>query len=94
MQLLRFPTFISLFTFSLVQMGWRSAGRILDLIKAETELDENAGRPRGPIGGEIVFENVTFAYGGRAGRWRTSRSGPRRARRSRSSARPARARAR
>ena len=44
MDMLRFPTFISLFTFSLVQLGLASAERILALIMAETELDENTRR--------------------------------------------------
>ena len=38
---LRFTTFISIFSFNLVQLGMASAGRILNMIKTETELDEN-----------------------------------------------------
>jgi ATP-binding cassette subfamily B protein len=63
-QLLRFPTFISIFTFSLVQLGLVSAGRILGLMAEETDLDENAGGHRAPIAGEIVFDRVSFAYDG------------------------------
>jgi ATP-binding cassette, subfamily B, bacterial len=59
---LRFPTFISLFSFSLVQLGIAGAERILSLIKAETELDENAAGVAQPIAGEVVFENVSFGY--------------------------------
>src|SRR5262245_37362893 len=59
---LRFPTFISLFSFALVQIGIAGAERILELIKAETELDENAAGHAAPIAGEIVFENVSFGY--------------------------------
>jgi ATP-binding cassette subfamily B protein len=59
---LRFPTFISLFSFLLVQLGISSAERILDLINDETELDENSAGRREPIRGEIVFENVSFGY--------------------------------
>jgi ATP-binding cassette, subfamily B, bacterial len=59
---LRFPTFISLFSFALVQIGIAGAERILELIKAETELDENAGGHAAPIAGEIAFENVSFGY--------------------------------
>src|SRR5262249_9829721 len=59
---LRFPTFISLFSFALVQIGLAGAERILDLIKAETELDENAGGHAASIKGAIVFENVSFGY--------------------------------
>ncbi len=59
---LRFPTFISLFSFSLVQLGVAGARRILELIQAETELDENAGGIARPIQGAIQFENVSFGY--------------------------------
>ena len=41
---LRFPTFISIFTFNLVQLGLASARRILEMINTETELDENPQR--------------------------------------------------
>ena len=61
---LGFPTFISTFTFSLVQMGLASAGRILVLMKEETELDQNAGGHTGSMTGDIVFDHVTFGYGG------------------------------
>ena len=59
---LRFPTFISLFSFSLVQLGIAGAERILALINNETELDENAAGLSRPIDGAIVFENVSFGY--------------------------------
>ncbi len=62
--LLDFPTFISIFTFSLVQLGIASAGRILTLINTETELDENEAGVRQPIRGEVVFDHVSFAYDG------------------------------
>jgi ATP-binding cassette subfamily B protein len=60
MGVLRFPAFISIFTFSLVQMGLAGARRILDLMQEETELDENRDGYAAPIRGEIVFEKVTF----------------------------------
>ena len=60
MGVLRFPAFISIFTFSLVQMGLAGARRILDLMQEETELDENRDGYAAAIQGEIVFENVTF----------------------------------
>lgn len=62
MNLLRFPTFISVFSFSLVQLGIASAERILQIIRAETGLDENARGHAGAIAGAIVFENVSFGY--------------------------------
>jgi ATP-binding cassette subfamily B protein len=61
---LRFPTFISIFSFNLVQLGIASAARILEMINTETDLDENeAGRSQ-PIEGEVVFENIAFGYNG------------------------------
>ena len=60
MGVLRFPAFISIFTFSLVQMGLAGANRILELMKEETELDENKAGYAAPVRGEIVFDHVTF----------------------------------
>ena len=61
---LRFTTFISIFSFNLVQLGMASARRILRMIKTETELDQNLGGISKPIEGEVVFENVSFSYDG------------------------------
>jgi ATP-binding cassette subfamily B protein len=61
MAILRFPIFISVFSFSLMQLGVASAGRILKVINTETEMDENEGGYEAAIKGEIIFENVTFA---------------------------------
>ncbi len=63
MGVLRFPAFISIFTFSLIQLGLAGAERILSLMAEETELDENKEGHQAPIRGEIVFENVTFRQG-------------------------------
>jgi len=61
---LRFPTFISIFSFNLVQLGVASAERILALLRTETDLDENIGGVTQEIQGEVIFENVSFAYNG------------------------------
>jgi ATP-binding cassette subfamily B protein len=61
---LRFPTFISIFTFSLVQLGLASSDRILETIKTETELDENPAGASQEMQGEVRFEHVSFAYDG------------------------------
>jgi len=61
---LRFPTFISIFSFNQVQLGVASAERILELINTETELDENPAGVARPIHGEVVFDNVSFSYDG------------------------------
>ena len=66
MAVIRFPTFISNWSFNLVQLGIAGAGRILKILKEETQLDENVDGYSGKMGemrGEIVFDNVTFSYG-------------------------------
>ena len=63
MGLLRFPTFISIFTFSLVQLGLAGADRILSLMREETELDENEAGHKEAMRGRIVFDKVTFGFG-------------------------------
>jgi ATP-binding cassette subfamily B protein len=60
---LRYPVWLSIWTFNLVQLGLAAARRILSLINEETELDENEGGYQAPIAGEIVFEHVSFSYG-------------------------------
>ena len=61
---LRFPTFISIFSFNLVQLGIASANRILEMVNTETDLDENEAGVSQPIVGQVKFENVSFAYNG------------------------------
>jgi ATP-binding cassette subfamily B protein len=62
---LRFPTFISIFTFNLVQLGVAGAERLLGLINTETELDENEAGAASLVHGEVVFEDVSFQYNGK-----------------------------
>jgi len=59
---LRFPTFTSIFTFQLAQLGVASARRILELINTETELDENEGGVARTIEGAVEFRDVSFGY--------------------------------
>jgi ATP-binding cassette subfamily B protein len=63
MDTLRSPTMFSLTTFAAVQLGLASAQRMLSLITARTELDENTGGYSAPMRGEIAFEGVSFGYG-------------------------------
>lgn len=60
--LLRFPTFISIFVFSLVQLGYASAERILSLITEQSDLDENTQGYSARMRGDIEFQNVSFGY--------------------------------
>jgi ATP-binding cassette subfamily B protein len=64
MNILRFPTFISIFSFVLVQLGFAGSERVLELIKMETEMDENAGGLARTMEGAITFENVSFSFAG------------------------------
>ncbi len=64
--ILRFPTFISIFSFNLVQLGIASARRILEMINTESELDENDSGVSQPIRGQVIFDNVSFGYNGSA----------------------------
>jgi ATP-binding cassette subfamily B protein len=60
----RFVTFISLFSFNMVQHGMASAGRILSVIQTTTDLDQNLGGLSRPIRGRVEFREVGFAYNG------------------------------
>ena len=62
MQQLGFPAFISIFSFSMVQMGLSAAARVLGVIREETELDQNAAGYSGDMLGGIEFDDVTFSY--------------------------------
>jgi ATP-binding cassette, subfamily B, bacterial len=62
LQLFGFPTFVSLFAYSQVSLGFAGARRILELIDRENDLDQNLGGYAGPMRGEIEFRDVTFAY--------------------------------
>ena len=70
------PTIMSLTTFAAVQLGLASAARILSVITAKTELDENSGGYSAPMRGEIVFEDVSFGYAESvvSGRWSVASS--------------------
>ncbi len=57
-----FPVFVSLFAYSQVSSGISSARRILELLRAETQLDRNEGGYAQPMRGAIRFERVTFRY--------------------------------
>ncbi|UBU12679.1 ABC transporter ATP-binding protein [Nonomuraea gerenzanensis] len=62
MGMLGFPTQMSIFTFSLIQIGIVSARRILGLITSESEIEQRPDGHAAPVSGEIVFEDVTFGY--------------------------------
>ncbi len=57
-----FPTWAGQFAYSRVASGLASARRLLELITAHTDLDENARGHSAEIQGAVTFENVTFCY--------------------------------
>lgn len=57
-----FPVFVSLYAYSQVSLGLASAERILELIRAESELDENAGGYSESMRGAVTFEHAGFGY--------------------------------
>lgn len=61
---LRGPADLSIFTFALVQLGFAGARRTLELIKAETELDENPHGHAATVKGDLRFRNVSFTFPG------------------------------
>lgn len=64
MVMLHYPAFNSNWAFSLVQLGVSGARRILTILDEETELDENENGYAAHMRGDIVFEHVSFSYGG------------------------------
>src|SRR5205814_5592015 len=59
----REPSYFSLYTFELMQLGTAGAARVLELLRAEPELDENRGGVARPIRGDIASEHATLGYG-------------------------------
>ena len=62
--ILRGPADLSIFTFALIQLGTAASRRILELIKSDTELDENPAGHAAPMEGDLEFRDVTFTYPG------------------------------
>ena len=62
LQLLGFPTFISMFAYSQVSLGVAGAKRILALINLENDLDQNVIGYSQEMVGEIEFRDVSFEY--------------------------------
>jgi ATP-binding cassette subfamily B protein len=60
---LQFPTEFLLRLFPLIQQGLASVERILGLLEAKTELDENSGGHAAPVAGAVTFIGVGFSYG-------------------------------
>ena len=59
---LRFPTFISIFVFAIVRLATAGAQRLVEIMNAETTIDQNLAGISQKIRGNIKFENVAFTY--------------------------------
>jgi len=57
-----FPVFSSLMALSRLALGYASAERILNVINAETQLDQNVAGYDESMRGEIGFKDVCFGY--------------------------------
>jgi ATP-binding cassette subfamily B protein len=57
-----FPTFAAQFAYSQVASGLSSARRVLELINAKTELDQNKAGYDAPLQGAVTFDAVSFSY--------------------------------
>ncbi len=60
--MMRWPVFASIFSFTLVQLGMASGNRILKIITAESDIDENLSGHTAEVRGNIDFEHVSFGY--------------------------------
>lgn len=57
-----FPVTTSLFSLSQFALGYASAARILSVIVAETDIDQNTQGHKATVEGAIRFEHVDFGY--------------------------------
>ena len=62
LMLFGFPTFAGQFAYTRVASGLASARRLLEVINAPTDLDQNLAGRTAPIRGAVTFEDVAFCY--------------------------------
>src|SRR5258706_4170122 len=62
LRMLEFPTFSSSFAYTEISLGVFGARRMLELIKRESNLDQNSAGYARPMPGAIVVKDVSFAY--------------------------------
>jgi len=62
LMLFGFPTFTGQFAYPRVASGLASANRLLELINAKTDLDQNLAGYSADIKGEVTFDHVSFCY--------------------------------
>ena len=62
--LLGFPTYSSIYSYSQLTLGVAGAKRLLETMNTVNDLDQNLEGIAQRIEGEVVFEGVSFSYGG------------------------------
>jgi ATP-binding cassette subfamily B protein len=62
--LLGFPTYSSIYSYSQLTLGVAGAKRLLETMNTVNDLDQNLEGRAQPIRGEVVFDHVSFTYGG------------------------------
>jgi ATP-binding cassette subfamily B protein len=60
--MLDFPTFSSLWAYSMISSGLAGGRRILELMNRENDLDQNLQGFSGSMIGQVVFDHATFRY--------------------------------
>lgn len=61
---LRYPTYVSIWAFSLVRQAESASERLLEIMNKETTISQNAAGVARQLDGHVVFDHVTFAYPG------------------------------
>ena len=62
--MLDFPTWTSIWAYSMISSGLAGARRILELMNRENNLDQNKTGYMGEMKGQVEFRNVSFVYEG------------------------------
>ena len=60
--MLDFPTWTSIWAYSLISSGLAGSKRIIDLMSRENNLDQNVSGYAGRMRGEVEFRDVSFSY--------------------------------
>src|SRR5271157_1552 len=61
---LRYPTYVSIWAFSLVRQAVSASERLLEIMNKETMISQNTAGVARQLDGHVVFDHVTFAYPG------------------------------
>jgi ATP-binding cassette subfamily B protein len=74
--MLEFPTWTSIWAYSMISSGLAGSKRILELMNRENNLDQNAAGYAGGMKGKIEFRDVSFAYPSEKGEVKSEKENP------------------